>query len=128
LTAVAIPALLSPLTARALPFNPGDLVVSVVGAVDGSHPTLNQASAIQLVELTRTGSVVDSMLLPQTASGGNYAISGEYGSSSEGLLHRSADGHSLVMAGYGVNAQAFNTGGAGVYGNTKLGQSTSVPG
>ncbi len=127
-TACALGGLLAASRADALPFNPGDLVVSVVGNTDGSRPTDNQASPIQLIELTTTGTVVGSMLLPQTASGANYAISGEYGSSSEGLLHRSADGHSLVIAGYGINAATFNAGGAAIYGDARLAQTTSVPG
>ena len=60
-----------------------------------------------------------------------YAVSGEYGSASEGALQLSADGRSLVILGYGVNAAAFNTAGAtgnSVYGNAALGQSTSIPG
>jgi hypothetical protein len=127
-TACAGCALLAAHRADALPFNAGDLVVSVVGNTNGSNPTDNQASPIQLVELTTTGKVVDSMLLPQTASGSNYAISGEYGSSSEGLLHLSTNGQSLVIAGYGINAATFNAGGAAVYGDARLAQSTSVPG
>ena len=127
-TACAAGALLTAARAEALPFNAGDLVVSVVGNVNGSAPTDNQASPIQLLELTTTGTVVGSMLLPQTASGSNYAISGEYGSSSEGLLHRSANGQSLVIAGYGINAATFNAGGAAVYGDGRLAQTTSVPG
>lgn len=127
-TACALGALLAASRADALPFNAGDLVVSVIGNTDGSKPTDNQASPIQLIELTKTGQVVGSMLLPQTASGANYAISGEYGSSSEGLLHLSADGHSLVIAGYGINAATFNAGGASVYGDARLAQTTSVPG
>ena len=127
-TACAGWTLLAAHRADALPFNPGDLVVSVVGNTNGTNPTDNQASPIQLVELTTAGKVVGSMLLPQTASGVNYAISGEYGSSSEGLLHRSANGQSLVIAGYGINAATFNAGGAAAYGDARLAQSTSVPG
>ena len=65
-----------------------------------------------------------------TAANGTteYAISGEYGSSSEGTLELSADGHSLVIAGYGVNPTTYNTGGAASYGNAAEAQSTSVPG
>ena len=125
---LAAAGLLATAPAYALPFNTGDLVVSIVGNVDGSAPTDNQASPIQLVELTTAGQVVGSMFLPQTASGANYAISGEYGSSSEGLLHLSADGHSLVIAGYGINAATYNAGGAAIYGNAALAQTTSVPG
>jgi hypothetical protein len=121
-------------TAHAAPiFTPGNLVVSLVGNVDGSGPyTDNQASPIKLQELTTTGAPGNSIVLSQTTTVANgrtqYAVSGEYGSSSEGLLHLAADGHSLVLAGYGVNAATFNTGGAAVYGDTRLAQSTSVPG
>lgn len=121
-------ALLAVSPAHALPFHADDLVVSIVGNTDGSRPGDNQASPIQLLELTRSGQVVDSMLLPQASSGRNLAISGEYGSSSEGLLHRSANGQSLVIAGYGIDAATFNAGGAAVYGDARLAQTTSVPG
>lgn len=127
-TACAGCALLNATSANALPFNAGDLVVSVVGNTNGSMPTDNQASPIQLLELTPTGKVVGSTLLPQTASGSNFAISGEYGSSSEGLLHLAANGQSLVIAGYAINAATFNAGGAAVYGDARLAQTTSVPG
>jgi autotransporter passenger strand-loop-strand repeat protein len=114
-------------------FTSGDLVISVYGDGDGSGTyTDNQASPIVLEELTTSGTAVGQMVLPQATMTVNgtteYAISGEYGSSSEGTLQLSADGQSLVIMGYGVNAQTFNTGGAAVYGNAALAQSTSVPG
>ena len=118
--------------AQALTFTAGNLVVSVYGNVDGSAPTDNQAGAIMLQQLTTTGTLTGSMLLPQTTTTSNgvtqYAISGEYGSSSEGSLQRSGDGKSLTIAGYGVNASTYNTGGATVYGNAALAQSTSIQG
>jgi hypothetical protein len=73
--------------------------------------------------------------LPQSApnaagttptAGANWIISGEYGSSSEGSLALAANGQSLVIAGYGVNANSYNSGGAAVFGNAALGQSTSL--
>ncbi len=114
-------------------FTPGDLVISISGdgAGTGSYGD-NQAAPITLEELTTSGTIVGILVLPQTTMVVNgvteYAISGEYGSSSEGTLELSADGQSLVIAGYGVNAAAFNSGGAAVYGTTALAQSTSVPG
>lgn len=131
--ALVAPAVLAAGPARALVFTPGDLVVSVVGNVNGSGPyTDNQAAPILLQQLTPGGAQAGSLLLPQTAATVNgvvqSAISGEYGSSSEGLLQRSGDGQSLVIAGYGVNAATYNAGGAAVYGNAALAQSTSVPG
>ena len=116
-------------------FTPGDLVISVYGdgaTGDPTNYTDNQASPIVLEELTTSGSAVGQLELPQTASTVNgvaqNAISGEYGSSSEGTLELSGDGQSLTIAGYGVNASTYNQGGAAVYGNAALAQSTSVPG
>ncbi|HET6307745.1 MAG TPA: hypothetical protein VFG12_11195, partial [Rhodopila sp.] len=116
-----------------LAFTAGDLVISVVGDVnDSGNYGDNQAAPIALEELTTTGTVVGQMVLPQETEVVNgvteYATSGEYGSSSEGSLSLAADGQSLTIMGYGVNAATYNTGGAGVYGNAALAQSTSVPG
>jgi autotransporter passenger strand-loop-strand repeat protein len=112
-------------------FTSGDLVISVSGDGDGSGAVAdNQASPITLDEVTTSGSLVGQLVLPQTTTTVDgtteYAISGEYGSSSEGSLELSADGQSLVIAGYGVNANTFNSGGAAVFGNSALGQSTSL--
>src|ERR1700735_4255216 len=114
-------------------FTAGDLVISVYGDGDDSGTYGdNQASPIVLREITTTGAIVGDLVLPQTTTTADgvteNAISGEYGSSSEGTLELSADGQSLTLMGYGVNAQTFNSGGANVYGNVALAQSTSVPG
>jgi autotransporter passenger strand-loop-strand repeat protein len=114
-------------------FTAGDLVISVYGDGDDSGTYGdNQASPIVLREITTTGAIVGDLVLPQTTTTADgvteNAISGEYGSSSEGTLELSADGQSLTIMGYGVNAQTFNSGGANVYGNAALAQSTSVPG
>ena len=122
LLAVAAPAV-------ATPFTTGDLVVSVYGNGDGSGPySDNQAAPIVLQDVSTGGVLGGKLVLPQTSSGSNSAISGEYGSSSEGSLQHSVDGQSLVIAGYGVNAQTYNAGGAAVYGDAALGQSTSILG
>jgi hypothetical protein len=117
-------------------FTAGDLVISVVGDGDGSGDyTDNQAAPITLDEISTDGttdgtSIVGQLVLPQTTVTNDgtteYAISGEYGSSSEGALELSGDGQSLVIGGYGVNATDFNSGGASVYGATALAQSTSL--
>jgi autotransporter passenger strand-loop-strand repeat protein len=114
-------------------FTPGNLVISVSG--DGAGNGVfgdNQASPITLEQITTSGAFVSQLVLPQTTTVVNgvteNAISGEFGSSSEGLLQLSADGHSLVIAGYGVNAETFNEGGAAVFGTTALAQSTSIQG
>lgn len=104
-----------PASAEALTFTKGRLVVAVegngvVGATGGYAD--NAAAPLTLFEYAHTGTTsatyAGSLVLPQVASGKNSAISGEYGSSSEALLQRSVDGKSLVIAGYGVNAAAFN--------------------
>jgi hypothetical protein len=114
-------------------FTAGDLVVSVYGDGEGNGVyTDNQAAPIVLEEVTTAGAAVAELDLPETATtvGGvtENAISGEYGSSSEGSLALAANGQSLVIAGYGVNDVTYNTGGAAVYGNAALAQSTSLTG
>lgn len=97
-------------------FTAGNLVVSVegngvFGAPSGPY-TDNQASPMTLFQYTPVGTssaiYSSSLVLPQAASGANYAFSAEYGSSSEGLLHLSGDGSYLTVAGYGINATTFN--------------------
>lgn len=136
----ALTAALFAATAPALaatPFKAGDLVLSVYGNGDhsGSYGD-NQASPIVLRDVTTSGAFVDQIVLPQAsfigASGArNSAISGEYGSSSEGSLQLSADGHLLTIMGYGVNAASFNSAtrnAANAYGTQALAQTTSVLG
>ncbi|HSY27898.1 MAG TPA: hypothetical protein VK832_10375, partial [Burkholderiaceae bacterium] len=120
-------------------FIPGNLVVSVEGnGVEGASSgpyTDNQAAPLSLFQYSTSGttsaSYVNSMVLPQTSSGSNSAISGEYGSSSEGSLQLSGNGQYLTIMGYGVNAAAFNAN-PGSYSpsstNTALGQSGSMTG
>ncbi|HMI20681.1 MAG TPA: PEPxxWA-CTERM sorting domain-containing protein [Sphingomonas sp.] len=92
---------------------PGNLVVSVEGngvwgAASGGY-TDNQAAPLTLMQFSHEGtsnaSYVSSIVLPQSGSG---AISGEYGSSSEGGLQLTSDGKHLVIMGYGVKASDFN--------------------
>ncbi|QYE35461.1 PEPxxWA-CTERM sorting domain-containing protein [Polymorphobacter sp. PAMC 29334] len=129
-------------SADALTFTKGRLVVAVEGnGVVGGTGTYadNAAAPLSLFEYSHTGTTsaayTGKLVLPQTTIGKNSAISGEYGSSSEALLQRSADGKSLVIAGYGVNAAAFNANPT-AYGTavndpskpTALGQSGSLKG
>lgn len=97
-------------------FDVGNLVVSVegngiMGATSGSY-TDNQASPLTLFQFSTSGTssatYINSLVLPQTASGNNAAVSGEYGSSSEGGLQLSGDGRYLTIMGYGINAATFN--------------------
>ncbi|HTW73473.1 MAG TPA: hypothetical protein VMD56_00960 [Steroidobacteraceae bacterium] len=112
-------------------FTPGDLVVSVEG--DGSDTGSyadGQASPLTLYEFSLGGSTsaseVSSLELPQTMSGDNYAISGEYGSSSEGTLQLSGNGQYLTLMGYGINADAYNSAFDVDGGGTALAQSPNT--
>ncbi len=115
---------------------PGNLVVSVEGngSGTGSYGD-NQAAPLTLYQYhpngTTSASFVNSLELPQTSSGANFAVSGEYGSSSEGILQLSGDNRFLTIMGYGINANTFNAN-PGAYGpdptNTALAQSGSLKG
>jgi hypothetical protein len=100
--------------AAALTYIPSDLVVSVEGngvwgaPADTDTYADNQAAPLTLMEFTTSGAYIGSQVLPTTASGSNSAISGEYGSSSEGLLQLSGNGAYLTIMGYGVNYAQFN--------------------
>ena len=105
-------------------FTQGDLVISVYGNGDGSGTySDNQAAPITLQEVTTSGTHVGQLVLPQTTTTKNgvtnSAISGEYGSSSEGTLELSANGQYLTIAGYGVNAASFNANPQSYGGGTK---------
>jgi hypothetical protein len=132
--AIAGFAVVLPGEARAIAFTPGDIVVSVYGDGDGSGTYLdNGASPITLDQFTTTGVAAGQLVLPQTTTTTsgvtNYAISGEYGSSSEGTLELSANGAYLTIAGYGVNAATFNANAQSYGGGTKscIGQGTCYP-
>ncbi len=103
----------APSNAETFAFGTNHLVVSVEGkgTTAGTY-TDNQAAPLSLFDFAHIGTTsatfTGALVLPQAASGRNSAISGEYGSSSEGLVQRSADGRYLTIMGYGVNADAFN--------------------
>jgi autotransporter passenger strand-loop-strand repeat protein len=133
-------------TIGAFTYTPGDLVISVVGTATpganlpaGGNPD-NAAAPLVLEEIDpTTGAIVASETLNQTsyinaAGVTENAISAEYGSSSEGQLSLSADGTSLVIAGYDVNAAAYNaynlagaSATSGPYGSLALAQTYTIP-
>ena len=127
------PAKAGPITS----FTPSDLVISTVSCSVGSSTCdstgggLDTAAPIALQEFSlgtggTSASSVGSLTLPQTPSGANSAISGEYGSASEGILQDSVNGQYLTIMGYGVNATTFNTAPSSTYGTAALGQTTSL--
>jgi hypothetical protein len=113
-------------------FQQGDVVVAVEG--DGAVPNDpsagtgtpygdNSASPLTLYQYNVTGTASASpagyLALPQTQSGANLPISGEYGSSSEGNLELSGNGQYLTIAGYGITASTFNANPVSFGGATK---------
>jgi PEP-CTERM motif len=141
-TCALIPATLSAMTfvgamvvaqatvgAPLLAFTPGDLVISTVVATNGSGLDTAAPIVLQQFQLSPSGtsaSAAGTLTLPQIASGSNAAISGEFGSASEGILQRSVDGRYLTIMGYGVNAATFNSAPLSTYGTAALGQTTSL--
>jgi hypothetical protein len=133
---LAAAAIMAPLAAMDLAaadpvFTPGDLVISTVSSYNGGG--LDSAAPIVLqqfqLDTSGTSATFAGMLtLPQIGSGINSAISGEYGSASEGILQRSVDGQYLSIMGYGVNATTFNSAPLSTYGTAALGQTTSLTG
>ena len=119
-----------PATAAAITsFTSGDLVISTVSSFNGGG--LDSAAPIVLQEFQlgaggTSASSVGTFALPQTANGANSAISGEYGSASEGALQLSGNGKYLTIMGYGVNATTFNTAPLSTFGTAALGQTTSL--
>jgi hypothetical protein len=122
-----------PVYADSFSFDAGDLVVSIEG--DGSNTgsyTDNQAAPLTLEQFSLNGTTsataAGSLMLPQTTVGSQYAISGEYGSSSEGTLQLSGNGQYLTIMGYGINAGTFNANPTAydLPGNTALGQSNDA--
>jgi hypothetical protein len=108
-------------------FTPGNLLVVVegCGAHGGTCTSVpygtgtsggygdNQAGPLTLFQYTPNGitsvNYVNSLVLPQSPSGANVQVSGEYGSSSEGGLQLSGSSQYLTLMGYGIDALSFNT-------------------
>jgi hypothetical protein len=127
-TLLALPAIAQ----QAPYFTPGNLVVLVEGcgvfagtcvSVPNGNGTGagnssaggygdNQAAPITLFQFapagTSSATYVNSLVLPQSASGANLPISGEYGSSSEGTIQLSGNGQYLTFLGYGIDVATFN--------------------
>lgn len=81
-------------------FTPGNLVIYRVG--DGVSTLINTGNAVFLDEYTPTGTLVQSIPMPTTASGGNFPLVASGSASSEGLMALSADKQYLILAGYGA--------------------------
>src|SRR5262245_28648646 len=79
-------------------FTPDDLVIYRVG--DGSTVLTNTGNPVCLDEYTTTGTLVQSIALPTTASGSNNPLIASGTATTEGMLTLSADGQYLILTGY----------------------------
>lgn len=96
---LTIPLLLSTLAAAAAAqIVPGNLVVLRIG--DGVNPLSNAAQALFLDEYTTSGTLVQSIALPTTASGSHQPVTCSGTATSEGNLQLAENGQYLVLAGY----------------------------
>ena len=80
------------------PLTAGNIVVYRVGT--GAAALHANATAVFLDEYTPAGSLVQSIAMPTTDSGGNQTLTASGTATSEGLLTLSADGQYLVLTGY----------------------------
>ena len=86
-------------------FTAGDLVVYRVG--DGSSSLGSGAAPVFLDEYSPSGTLVESVPLPTSASGSNHEFTDSGSAGSDGLLTLSGDGRYLLASGYN---QAVGTG------------------
>jgi len=129
--------------AQAQVFGQGSLIVSAYGNV--GTPATNQSyldgdpTPISLLEFSTSGAInaapISIFTLPTANNGPNLGVVGEYGSSSEGALQLSGNGHYLTIAGYSAipSLAGVGAGGNGKYEDpsvtpkdTALAQSTSA--
>lgn len=95
----------APQLLQAAAFTPGNLVVYRIG--DGTALTSGAATAVFLDEYTTSGTLVQSIALPTTATttaGAQRALTASNSATSEGLLSRSADGACILLTGYNATA------------------------
>jgi PEP-CTERM motif-containing protein len=95
----SLPFLLTP-AAFATGITPGDLVVVQVGATGSVTALAGTATATFLDEYTPTGTLVQQIALPTSASGSSDALTLSGTSTAEGFLSISSDGNYLTLGGY----------------------------
>ncbi|MBP7998467.1 MAG: hypothetical protein KA314_04055 [Chloroflexi bacterium] len=80
-------------------FTPGNLVIYRVGSGVGN--LVNTGNPVFLDEYTTSGTLVQSIPLPTTASGSHYPLIAGGTATSEGLITLSRDQQKLLLTGYG---------------------------
>jgi len=110
------------------PFSPGNIVVYRVG--DGNVTLGSTAAPVYLDEYTSDGILVQSILMPTSASAGNNILTTRGNQLSEGMLNLSADGRYLVVPGMNTAPGTGSSGTATVIGlvdyNAKVNTSTAI--
>jgi len=99
--------------ASGAPFLPGSIVVSQVGADGSQTPLAGTGTATFLKEFSVTGTPIQSLALPTTASGSQLALTLSGSSTSEGFLTLSANGQYLTVGGYNALVGGTTSGTAG---------------
>lgn len=89
---------LAALSAQAAPITPGNIVLTRVG--DGSAALGSTATAVFLDEYTTTGTLVQTIAVPTTVAGANFALTVSGSATSEGAITISPDGKFAAFAGY----------------------------
>jgi hypothetical protein len=93
--------------ASAAAFTNGNVVVCRVGSGTGS--LVNTGSPVFLDEFSPTGTLVQSIAMPTTASGANKPLIASGTASSECGITRSDDGKFLIVTGYGSTIPAASS-------------------
>ncbi|MGL4512672.1 MAG: PEP-CTERM sorting domain-containing protein [Lacipirellulaceae bacterium] len=104
--------------AEAGAFGAGNLAVYRVG--DGQSYANGVAAPVFVDEYTPSGTLVQSIPMPTTATGNQLGFTGRYGGgeTEEGLLTVSTDGRYLVLPGYSSAVGTTNVTGSAVSGTT----------
>ena len=87
---------------NAAPITPGNLVLTRVG--DGAAALTSAATAVFLDEYTTAGVLVQSIAVPTSVSGANFALTVAGTSTSEGGITISPNGQFVTFAGYNAAA------------------------
>jgi hypothetical protein len=95
----AIPIVLGvPIAAQAAPFTAGNIVVEQIG--NGSAALSSASQAVFLNEYTPTGTLVQSIAMPTTASGAQQPLTESGTASTDGMITLSPNGQYLTVSGY----------------------------
>jgi choice-of-anchor C domain-containing protein len=94
----AVLAAFTAVPALAAPFTPGNVVIYRVG--NGGDPLASTGAQVFLDEFNPSGTLVQSLPMPTTATGANRRLVASGTATAEGLLTRSADGRFLILTGY----------------------------